>query len=127
MRRWAAPVGLTRGPVADDRGDTIPAVALAVVVAMLAVLSGSGPLGAGNPLRAGMAVLLSSYAATTGLIGASWWQAAVALSTVDTYAQLTGDRTYDAVITSAFALNADGDFENESNDDTAWWALAWVS
>jgi predicted alpha-1,6-mannanase (GH76 family) len=126
MQRWAAPAGLARGPVARDPGSTIPAVALGVVVVMLAVLSGSGPLGAVNPLRAGMAVLLSSYGAATGLIGSSWWQAAVALSTVETYAQVTGDRTYDAVIGSAFALNSGGDFENDSDDDTAWWALAWV-
>jgi uncharacterized protein YyaL (SSP411 family) len=112
--------------VARDPGATIPAVALAVVVTMLAVLIGSGPLGAGNPLRAGMAVLFSSYGATTGLIGDSWWQSAVALSTVETYAQVTGDRTYDASIASAFALNSGSDFENDSDDDTAWWALAWL-
>jgi len=93
---------------------------------MLAVFTGSGPLGAGNPLRAGMAVLFGSYGADTGLIGSSWWQAAVALSTVETYAQVTGDKTYDAVIASAFALNSGGDFENDSDDDTAWWGLAWL-
>ena len=126
MRRSPAPVASIRGPLPRDPGATIPAVALAVVVTILAVLTGSGPAAAGNPLRPGMAVLLGSYGAGTGLIGSSWWQAAVALSTVETYAQVTGDTTFDSVIAGAFAINSGSDFQNDSNDDTAWWALAWL-
>jgi predicted alpha-1,6-mannanase (GH76 family) len=73
-----------------------------------------------------MAVLLASYGANNGLIGSSWWQAAAALSTVETYAQVTGDTSYNWAIAGAFALNSAGSFENQSDDDTAWWALAWL-
>jgi predicted alpha-1,6-mannanase (GH76 family) len=126
MRRRAAPAGLIRGPLPRNPAVTISAVALAVVVTMLAALTGSGPLGSVNSLRAGMSVLFSSYGADTGLIGGSWWQAAVALSTIETYAQVTGDMTYDSAIAGAYALNSGGNFENGSDDDTAWWALAWL-
>jgi len=68
----------------------------------------------------------SSYDPGSGLIGKHWWQAAVALSTVETYAQTTGDTTYDAAIGRAFAVHSSGKFENSSDDDTAWWALAWL-
>jgi uncharacterized protein YyaL (SSP411 family) len=50
----------------------------------------------------------------------------VALSTVETYAQTTGDTSYDAAISAAFASNAGSKFENGSDDDTAWWGLAWL-
>lgn len=73
-----------------------------------------------------MAELFTSYGWNTGLIGTSWWQAAVALSTVETYAQTTGDTSYDTAIGRAFAVNSSGSFENASDDDTAWWALAWL-
>src|SRR5215469_665345 len=126
MRRRVAPAGLVRGPLPRNPAVTFSALALAVVVTMLAALTGSGPLGSVNSLRAGMAVLFGSYGADTGLIGDSWWQAAVALSTVETYAQVTGDMTYNSAIGGAFALNSGGNFENGSNDDTAWWALAWL-
>jgi len=126
MRRWAAPAGLISGPLPRNSGATLPAVTLAVVVTMLAGLTATGSLGARNPLRAGMAVLFASYGADTGLIGNSWWQAAVALSTVESYAQITGDMSYNSAIAGAFALNSGGDFENDSDDDTAWWALAWL-
>ncbi len=126
MRCWAAPAGLIHRPLPRNPGATLPTVALAVVVTVLAGLTGSGYLSARNPLRAGMAVLFASYGTSTGLIGSSWWQAAVALSTVETYAQVTGDMTYNSAIAGAFALNSGGDFENDSDDDTAWWALAWL-
>jgi len=73
-----------------------------------------------------MAELFGSYDPGTGLIGATWWQAAVAQSTVETYAQTTGDTAYDGAIARAFAINSGGKFENGADDDTAWWALAWL-
>jgi len=60
-------------------------------------------LGAKDPLRAGMSELLLSYAPDTGLIGTSWWQAPVALSTIEAYAETTGDNSYDGAIARAFA------------------------
>jgi len=102
------------------------AVALAVAATVLAALTASAMASRQNPLRAAMAELFTSYGVATGLIGSTWWQAAVALSTVETYAQTTGDTSYDAAIGAAFDLNSAGNFENSSDDDTAWWGLAWL-
>ena len=76
--------------------------------------------------QAAIATLLESFNPATGLIGTSWWQAAVALSTLETYAQMTGDTGDDGVIASAFAHHEQSKFENSSDDDTAWWGLAWL-
>ncbi|HTZ93062.1 MAG TPA: glycoside hydrolase family 76 protein [Streptosporangiaceae bacterium] len=73
-----------------------------------------------------MAELMKSYNRSTGLIGNSWWQAAVALSTVETFQQTTGDAGYSHVISAAFADHASGHFEDAFNDDTGWWGLAWL-
>jgi predicted alpha-1,6-mannanase (GH76 family) len=102
------------------------AVVVAMVTIVLAGLMTPVALVNKNPLTADMAELFSYYSANTGLIGSSWWQAAVALSTVEAYAQTTGDSSYDAAIASAFGLHSSGDFENDSDDDTAWWALVWL-
>ncbi len=102
------------------------AVVLAVVTIVLAGLLTPVALAAENPLAADMAELFSYYSENSGLIGSSWWQAAVALSTVEAYAQATGDNSYDGAIASAFQLHSGGDFENDSDDDTAWWALVWL-
>ncbi len=104
----------------------ITSVVLAVFASALAGLTVSATPGPGGPLKAAMAELFSSYNWNTGLIGTSWWQAAVALSTVETYAQTTGNTSYDAVLARAFALNSAGNFEDASDDDTAWWALVWL-
>jgi predicted alpha-1,6-mannanase (GH76 family) len=123
-RRWATADLITRLKP-RSRVAHITAVALAAV-ASFAGLSGSDTFDARDPERASMAELFESYNPATGLIGDHWWQAAVALSTVETYAQTTGDTSYDVAIARAFAVNSSGKFENSSNDDTAWWALAWL-
>lgn len=126
IRRKTALTGSSRRPPARKHlAPPIVAVTLAVVVAMLASLTASASLGGRGPLRAGLAELIRYYG-NDGLIGASWWQSAVALSTVETYAQTTGDTSYDAVISATFAGHSDGKFENGSDDDTAWWALTWL-
>jgi uncharacterized protein YyaL (SSP411 family) len=102
------------------------AVAVAVAATVLAALTASAAADRQNPLRTAMAGLVASYEVTSGLIGTTWWQAAVALSTVETYAQTTGDTSYDAAIETAFDLNSGSNFENSSDDDTAWWGLAWL-
>ncbi len=79
-----------------------------------------------SPQKAGMAELMRSYNRSTGLIGNSWWQAAVALSTLETFQQTTGDAGYSRVISAAFARHESGDFEDAFNDDTGWWGLAWL-
>ncbi len=79
-----------------------------------------------SPAAASIATLMQSYDSGSGLIGGGWWTGAVALSTVMTYHQATGDAQYDYAISGAFAKNKSGNFENEYLDDTGWWALAWL-
>ena len=69
---------------------------------------------------------MQSYDASTGRIGGGWWTGAVALSTVMTYRQATGDTQYDYAISGAFAKNKSGNFTNDYLDDTGWWALVWI-
>jgi predicted alpha-1,6-mannanase (GH76 family) len=126
MRSWRTAVCFTSRPATGTASVPMSSVVVAVVAIVLAGLMTPVSLVAENPLAADMAQLFSYYSENTGLIGSSWWQAAVALSTVEAYAQATGDNSYDATIASAFELHSGGDFENESDDDTAWWALVWL-
>jgi predicted alpha-1,6-mannanase (GH76 family) len=122
----AVAVGFIRRLRSGIRSSTISATALIVVATGVAGLTASAEVRADNPVTAAMAELMTSYNPATGLIGDSWWQSAVALSTVETYAQTTGDTGFDAVIARAFAANSTGKFENGADDDTAWWGLAWL-
>jgi uncharacterized protein YyaL (SSP411 family) len=79
-----------------------------------------------SPQKAGLAKLFSSYNRKTGLIGSAWWQGAVALSTLETYQQTTGDTAYSSAIRAAFVHNRSANFENQADDDTSWWGLAWL-
>jgi predicted alpha-1,6-mannanase (GH76 family) len=93
----------------------------------LAVMTAAPAGAAVTPATSAIATLMQSYNSGTGLIDADgWWQSAVALSTVETYEQTTGDTSYDYAISAAFNDNRSGDFENDYLDDTGWWALAWV-
>ncbi|MEK8110368.1 glycoside hydrolase family 76 protein [Micromonospora sp. M12] len=69
---------------------------------------------------------MKSYDSTSGRIGGGWWTGAVALSTVMTYRQATGDSSYDYAISEGFNKNRSGNFINEYLDDIGWWALAWI-
>ncbi len=73
-----------------------------------------------------MAELFEAYNPRDGEIGRSWWQAAVALSTLETYQQTTGDRSYSSAIGAAFADHESRKFEDRFDDDTSWWGLAWL-
>jgi predicted alpha-1,6-mannanase (GH76 family) len=88
----------------------------------------AAPAGAATtPAASAIATLMQSYNSSTGLIDPDgWWQSAVALSTVETYEQTTGDTSYDYAISGAFNANQSGNFEDQYLDDTGWWALAWV-
>ena len=79
-----------------------------------------------SPLKAGMAELYLSLNRKTGVIGNTWWQGAVALSTLETYQQTTGDTAYSSAIQDAFTSNKSGNLEKTADDDTAWWGLAWL-
>jgi predicted alpha-1,6-mannanase (GH76 family) len=98
---------------------------LAGVVALASVLVATNSAAAApTPASNSIAVLMQSYDSDSGRIGGGWWTGAVALSTVMTYRQATGDTQYDYAITEAFAKNTD--FTNEYIDDTGWWALVWL-
>ena len=73
-----------------------------------------------------MAELMKSYHPHSGFIGSTWWQAAVAVSTVETYQQATGDTSYSRAIFTAFKDHERAKFENSYDDDTGWWGLAWL-
>ena len=103
---------------------------LAVICATLFAPSTSGATAAAftgmSPQRAGMAELMRSYNPATGLIGNSWWQSAVALSTLENFQETTGFAGYRGAISTAFRDHRAGHFEDAYNDDTGWWGLAWL-
>jgi predicted alpha-1,6-mannanase (GH76 family) len=108
----------------------VPAITVMVMTFALTMSSGtaaSASVRATSPQKAGLAQLMKSYHPRSGLIGQSWWQAAVALSTVETYQQTTGDTGYSKAISAAFQDHKSGHFENTYNDDTGWWGLAWLA
>ena len=103
-------------------------ITVAVTAVALAAISGAAASASvrTSPQKAGIAELMKSYHPHTGLIGTTWWQAAVAVSTVETYQQATGDTRYSYAIITAFKDHEPGDFENSYNDDAGWWGLAWL-
>ena len=105
----------------------VAAIAVAVVVtAAVAADATQARAGGASPQKADMDELFRSYNPMTGRIGSSWWQSAVALSTLETYEQETGDRSYEIAIPVSFAYYAHTNFENAYNDDAGWWGLAWL-
>jgi predicted alpha-1,6-mannanase (GH76 family) len=69
----------------------------------------------------------------------SWWNSAVALSTVIDYLRATGDTRYSWVVARTFQVNRgtfaagarsvdpiEGDFISRATDDAEWWALTWL-
>jgi predicted alpha-1,6-mannanase (GH76 family) len=109
-------------------GIVVSAITALVMTFALTVIGGaaSASVRAASPQKTGMAELMKSYHPRSGLIGQSWWQAAVALSTLETYQQTTGDTGYRKAISTAFKDHKSGHFESSYNDDTGWWGLAWL-
>ena len=110
-------------------GILVSAITVMVMTFALTLSSGtvaSASARATSPQKAGLAELMKSYHPRSGLIGQSWWQAAVALSTLETYQQTTGDTGYSKAISAAFKDHKSGHFESTYNDDTGWWALVWL-
>jgi Glycosyl hydrolase family 76 len=83
--------------------------------------------------------LMYSYDPNTAYWPSSWWNSAVALSTVIDYMRQTGDTRYAWVVDRTFEVNKvpfpagarssdaiDGDFISRATDDSEWWALAWI-
>ena len=90
-------------------------------------------------LRKAAAVLMDSYDQSTAYWPSSWWNSAVATTTLIDYTRQTGDRTWAADIDHTFEVNKAafpagarssdpilGNFESRAIDDTEWWGLAWI-
>jgi predicted alpha-1,6-mannanase (GH76 family) len=105
---------------------TLTVAVIAVAPTTMGGAAASASVQATSPQKAGMAELMTSYHPRSGLIGTVWWQAAVALSTIETYQQVTGDTGYSSAIFTAFEDHKSGNFENSYNDDIGWWGLAWL-
>ena len=115
------------GPARRPGWRFLAAICVAGMVNIAVAADATRPLARGpSPPQASMAELFTSYNESTGRIGSSWWQSAVALSTMETYEQATGDNSYQIAIPVAFAHYARTGFEDAYNDDTGWWGLAWV-
>jgi rhamnogalacturonyl hydrolase YesR len=126
-------------PRRGRRGRKLAGTALVAAAVTLAWAAGTGSAAARttaptitpaydvlSAAQNGMQTLMGSYNSATGLIGNSWWQSAVALSTLMTYQQATGDTQYSYAISAAFNDHKSGNFENTYMDDTGWWGVAWL-
>lgn len=118
-----------------NRGRHALRIAISAAVAaapLFAATAASASAPVTTPQQAGIATLMSSY--SDGLIdSSSWWQSAVAQSTVETYQQATGDTSYyQDIVTTYDDWNGSSrpdslpDFEDAYADDTGWWGLAWM-
>jgi len=92
-----------------------------------------------NRLRGATDALMYSYDPYPSWWPSSWWNSAVALSSVIGYTRRTGDQSYAWAIRRTFDVNrvafpagarssdpVDGHFISRSVDDTAWWGLTWI-
>lgn len=92
-----------------------------------------------DDLKTAASVLMNSYDQGTAYWPSSWWNSAVATTTLIDYTRQTGDQTWAADIDHTFEVNKAsfpagdrssdpilGDFESRAIDDTEWWGLAWI-
>ncbi len=92
-----------------------------------------------TPIDKAADALMYSYDPNTAWWPSSWWNSAVALTTIIDYARQTGSTKYNWIINRTFTVNKvafaagvrssdaiDGDFISRSTDDSEWWALAWI-
>lgn len=83
--------------------------------------------------------LMWSYDPYTAWWPSSWWNSAVAVTTVIDWMKQTGRRDYLWIVNHTFEVNrvpfpagvrssdtVDGHFISRSIDDSAWWGMAWV-
>ena len=98
-----------------------------VALAAPAASASASAVPASDPsyLKADINELLKSVTGSN-LIGTSWWQAAVALSTLEAYQQTTGNQDEEILATFTFQGYRSGSFEDGFDDDTAWWGLVWL-
>ncbi|MEV6793502.1 glycoside hydrolase family 76 protein [Streptomyces sp. NPDC051320] len=117
---------------------------LAGLLAML--LGAASPAGAAmkqmtpqGRAEAAADVLMQSYDQDTAWWPSSWWNSAVALTTMMDYMQRTGNTRRLPIVDHTFEVNRgafpagerssdpiDGDFTSRAIDDSEWWGLAWL-
>ncbi|MFJ5520714.1 glycoside hydrolase family 76 protein [Streptomyces griseoluteus] len=84
--------------------------------------------------------LMASYQTSEGWWRSSWWNSAVALTSVVDFARATGTHDYDWAVARTFEQNkgvfpaggrssdpVEGHFISRAVDDAAWWGVAWVA
>ncbi|GHO94748.1 hypothetical protein KSF_047960 [Reticulibacter mediterranei] len=65
--------------------------------------------------------------ATALYSGVTWWHSAICLDAVIDYTTRTGNTTYAYIIPAIFERHQASNFVQNSYDDMAWWALAWIN
>lgn len=83
--------------------------------------------------------LMYSYRPDTAWWPSSWWNSAVAVTTLMDYQERTGRTEYSWIIDRTFTVNKgvfpagvkssdaiEGNFISRAIDDTEWWAIAWI-
>ena len=101
------------------------------LVALLAAGAMTIGCGAGAPSAVpAVDALVRFYDQLTGVWPTTgWWNSANALTAVIDYMLASGDRRYVWLVINTYDRKRDalrGDFINNFNDDTGWWALAWI-
>jgi predicted alpha-1,6-mannanase (GH76 family) len=77
---------------------------------------------------AAIAALQAWYDPTTALYsGVTWWHSAICLDAVIDYTARTGNSAYASIISDIFEHHQASNFVQNSYDDMAWWALAWIN
>ncbi|MCX4237429.1 glycoside hydrolase family 76 protein [Streptomyces ortus] len=84
--------------------------------------------------------LMASYRTDEGWWRSSWWNSAVALTSVVEFAEQSGRHDYDWVIARTYEQNRgvfpaggrssdpiEGHFISRAIDDAGWWAVAWLT
>ncbi|MFI1414288.1 glycoside hydrolase family 76 protein [Streptomyces sp. NPDC020707] len=90
--------------------------------------------------RAAADALMASYRTDEGWWRSSWWNSAVALTSVVEFAEQSGRHDYDWVIARTYEQNRgvfpaggrssdpiEGHFISRAIDDAGWWAVAWLT
>ncbi|HEY3869084.1 MAG TPA: glycoside hydrolase family 76 protein [Actinocrinis sp.] len=92
-----------------------------------------------DPLSAAADALMWSYDPYNAWWPSSWWNSAVALTSIVDYIRQTGDTQYEWIINRTYQTNdgafaagtrssdpISGNFISNATDDSEWWGLAWL-
>jgi predicted alpha-1,6-mannanase (GH76 family) len=74
-------------------------------------------------------LLTHYYVPSSGLFQGSSWQSAVAFSTLEAYWEAIKEPSLAGLLSQTYTANGGGNnesFENNYDDDTAWWGLTWL-